>query len=75
MHTLHSSVFFVFWIVAQLRLVEYGITLYLFLFPYKMLTEHSDGYKRPQRPHDVIYVNSILMFKNSKKKRLNINVP
>lgn len=47
-----------------------------FFFSKRTSNEYNDGYKRPQTPHDVIYVNSILMLikKSKKKKRLKINL-
>lgn len=33
---------------------------------------HNDGYKRPQTPHNVIYVNSILMYEKKKAEKKEI---
>lgn len=41
----------------------------IFFFSKKTSNEYNDGYKRPQTPHDVIYVNYILMLKKKIRKK------
>jgi len=51
-----------------------SLAFFFFIFGKRTSNVHNDGYKRPQTPHDVIYVDSILTLKKCRKKRLNINL-